>query len=387
MKHFRISKKLAVSSLALAVVIVAGGVAYAFFTSAGNGSGSATVGSVSPLSITQVGAAYDSLSASGNYVQDQTYGGAGVTQFGNEVNLATTGELSDVVVAFRNWGPAETGVPITFNIYSPGDLSTPIASDTLSATLPAALTVGADPSTFNLSFDFSSQDVTLPSQVVYGISYSPSDSDSSSLNVALSSSSQDISVGSDVTSGYVWVSLLSPVWVAGWQVDAGTCSTPTETFAPVYVWCGANSNPGNPGAYENSSGADIPAVEFNVVGGGLSGLYPGAPAQAVEYAITNPSKSQQVNTVTVSIPSYEGYVETTAGDTNSAVSGCDVSWFQLNNDPQTLNTALPDNSTTIFDAATQLSTAGNVMSIQMINVDSSQDACEGITIPLQFSSN
>ena len=51
MKLFKTHKKLAVSSLALVVALVAGGAAFAYFTSGGTGTGSATIGSASPLAV------------------------------------------------------------------------------------------------------------------------------------------------------------------------------------------------------------------------------------------------------------------------------------------------------------------------------------------------
>ena len=53
--------------------------------------------------------------------------------------------------------------------------------------------------------------------------------------------------------------------------------------------------PGNPGAYGTTTAAarnaDIPAVEFNVVGGVAAGLYPGGPSQPIDFAITNPGST------------------------------------------------------------------------------------------------
>lgn len=396
MKFFKAHRKSMISGLALTVALLGGGIAFAYFTGGGSGQGSATVGSVSALNITQVGAAYDSLITSNDYSQDQCFSCAGpLTEFGNDINLATTGTLSDVVVAVRNWGDGFTGA-LTFNIYSPSDLTNPIATDTQTFNIPVATVDVGDswsptsvPSVANLTFDFSSQDITLPSNVVYGITYG-SAPDFNNLNIALSSSATNLTVGTDAYPGNVWVlsSVADPI---GTSNDANVCGTPStaNVFSPEYVWCGFNSN--NPGAYGNPGGeaADIPAVEFNVVGGGVPALFPGDPAQPIEYAITNPGATQQVNSLSVTLrtDTGDGFVETWNGSAWVDVSGCWASWFQINNSPQTLNYTLPQNSTTIFGSAMQNEVAGNVLSIQMLPASQSQDACEGATLGLVFSSN
>ena len=91
---------------------------------------------------------------------------------GNEVNLSTTGILSNVVVAMRNWGDAVASLPVTLAFYEPGATAgTEIISDTQNFYIPAAIVNGSDPSVFNITFDFSSYDFPLPSPVVYGISF------------------------------------------------------------------------------------------------------------------------------------------------------------------------------------------------------------------------
>lgn len=396
MKLFKTHKKITVSSLALVVALFAGGAAYAMFSSPGAGAGSAKVGSVSAVSITQVGAAYDSLITSNQYVQDQCLSCAGLmTEFGNSIHLATTGQLSDVVVALRNWGNAIPQASITLNIYDPSNLSVPIATDTQKFDIPVATVDVLDawsptsvPSVTNVTFDFSSQDVTLPSNVVYGISYAAV-GDLNNLNIALSSSATNLSVGSDPSSGYVWVNsaVVNPISTSNDSTFCGGAST-AGVLSPEYIWCPATSN--NPGAYVNAQGADIPAVEFNVVGGSVPALFPGDPAQNIGYAITNPGAAQQVNSVSVSV-AYDpatNFVEAQAGNTGSDVNGCYVQWFQINNSPQTLNFQLPENSTTVFGTAMQASTAGDELSIQMLNpAATDQNKCQGATLALVFSSN
>jgi len=399
MKFLKTHRKASIAGLALVVAVVTGGAAYAYFSGGGSGNGSAKVGSVTALNITQVGAAYDSLITSNQYVQDQCLSCAGpLTAFGNEIHLATTGQLSDVVVAMRNWGDAIPAAPITLDIYSPSDLSTPIATDTQNFSIAVATVDVGDawsptsvPSVTNITFTFPTglDSVTLPSTVAFGISYAPV-GDLNNLNIALSSSATNLTVGTDAAPGYVWVNsgVDNPLSTSG---DANACGGDTTlgTLSPEYIWCGFNPN--NPGAYGSpgGQGADIPAVEFNVVGGNIPALFPGDPAQPVEYAITNTGAAQQVNSVTASVaydPSND-YVESSAGNTGSDVPGCYVQWFQINNSPQALNYLLPENATTIFGTAMQLTTAGDVLSIQMLNPAVNQDACEGATLALVFSSN
>ena len=67
----------------------------------------------------------------------------------------------------------------------------------------------------------------------------------------------------------------------------------------------------------------------------------------------------------------------------SAVTGCPSAWYQINGSAQTLDQSVPP-GTTLF---TTNSATATVLSIQMLNVNTSQDACEGADIGLSFSSN
>ena len=141
-------------------------------------------------------------------------------------------------------------------------------------------------------------------------------------------------------------------------------------------------NADNPGAYGNEAVTDdIPAVEVNVVGGTVTGLYPGAPAQPLEYAITNPGTGPvQVHTVSSSVDNNGTDVEDPG---LTAVTGCHSAWYQINGSAQTLDQSVPP-GTTLF---TTNSATATVLSIQMLNVNTSQDSCEGADIGLSFSSN
>ncbi len=226
---------------------------------------------------------YNSLipGAGDNYMQDQTYGGAGVLELGNEIKLATPGVLNTVTVAMHNWGPALTGVPITLTLFKPpaslaaAESSGPgsvIATDTEDFNFTAVLDGGNTPSFSTITFDGFSA-VKVSGSVVYGISYNPFatiDSNAnyaSSLNVVLSSSATNLSVGSDVYPGTVFVNLLSSEWLSGWQTDAGTCANSAiETAFVATPACGSATNTplnGPPYAYDHGQN-DIPAVQITV---------------------------------------------------------------------------------------------------------------------------
>ena len=72
--------------------------------------------------VAPTGPAYDSLiplNGGDPYTQDQTFAGAFAVEFGNEVNLATSGQVTNVVVGMRNWGAAVSELPITLTLYNP----------------------------------------------------------------------------------------------------------------------------------------------------------------------------------------------------------------------------------------------------------------------------
>src|SRR5580698_4780609 len=106
MKLFRNHRKMAISGVALTVALVAGGVAYGFFSSPGSGTGSAPVATVSPLLIDQLGGTpmYNSTIDPTAYQASQCFYCVQMGEFGNQINLAGGGgPLSDVVVAMANF--------------------------------------------------------------------------------------------------------------------------------------------------------------------------------------------------------------------------------------------------------------------------------------------
>ena len=194
------------------------------------------------------------------------------------------------------------------------------------------------------------------------------------MNVALSNAATQNTVGSDVYPGYVYVNDASPT---AFESDAGTCATLTPgTFMATEVWCG-DTPIDNYGAYGNSSGADIPAVEINVVGGTTPPLYPG-DTQEVDFAITNPNPgSVYVNTVTIALNNNGTDV---LNQYSSDISGCLESWFNINGSYPSATVTLAQN---IPSGLTQFLGQAH---IYMINEPVPQDACEGATIGLNFTS-
>jgi hypothetical protein len=374
-----LKKKRFLIPVAVAVAMIAGGSAFAYFTAAGGGTGSAQTASVKPLTISQIGAGYDSLAST--YHQDQCLTGcSGPTVFGNEINLAAgSGQLSNVVVAFRSYAGADPSMPITLTLYTPdgsggvtGQVG-PYTSVTTNANVPS----GNPRSVFYVTFDFSKLDLTLSGPVVYGISFT--DVSGATINVALSNSVSNLTVGSDVYAGDVFVE--SPTAnVLSANGDAGSCAT---SAANVFVATDINcATPGrNYGAYgpgSNPANADIPAVEFNVVGGSTAPLWPGQ-TQSLDFAITNPnSGSVHVNNVTITVASSGGYVVNTS---DNLVTSCQANWFDINGSPTSYTLALGQN------VPTGITQFLGYTSISLIESNTDQSSCEGQAIGLSFSSN
>lgn len=378
MKFPKFHKKPLIASLAATVAILGGGAAYAFFTSSGSGAGSAHTGAAASLTISQVGAGYDSLIPSNNYSQDQTFGGAGISEFGNDITLSTPAapELVSVVVAMDNWGPQINNLPITFTITgTPG--GAPLTDTETYSFAPAP---NSDtPSETNITFHFASQNAFVDQSLVYGISYDSNASDTpngSALNVALSNSDSDLSVGTDTNPGTVWLD--TSYSTIGDDFPACTYAPPftTGTFEQVTTDCGPYAV-GNPGAYGTpaqvqAGSDDIPAVEFNVVGGTTSLLYPGGPSQPVDFAITNAgSSSVHVATVTTTVTNVT--TNTIAGD-----EACSATMYPLTDPVVTVDANIPP-GTTIF------SPSGT--SIKMTDDGNNQDNCENAVVSLGFTSN
>lgn len=391
-----VNKRLAVATIVVAVLVAAGGVAFAFFPSTGSGTGAAQVGGApSGLLINQDGGTpiYNSTSAGAAYQWSQAFVAAtGLNALGNDVTLSGANEqLSKVVVAMGNFSPASDSVaiPITLNIYNPGSGEpgngiTPgslIATDTVSVTPPGTATGYTGPGTtgidnFEVTFDFTGQYVFLPQKVVYGITYDDATVDTG-LNVNYSY--EPPSVGTDTYPGYLFASTES-----GGNADVGgpngqiTCQDVSSTFAQYSTAAG---NDDNCGLGATPGGNLVPAVEFDASSLAPNQepvLYPGG-TQPVNFTVTNPgSTSAQVQTVTIAVASDGTDVETTPGDASTAVSGCLASWFTINGSPVAVNENVNPGGT--------IDVSGKA-SITMINEPVDQSACENVDVGLTFASD
>ncbi len=369
MKRFLKSKKGLALLTALAVAAVAGG-AYAYFTGSGTGTGSAKVATPANLTVTQVGAGYDSLVPGDGYHQDQCFACAQISEFGNDITLANSGaqRLTSVVVAFRNWGAGFNDVPITLTInHTTNGPVTKMVTPTFAAA------VGGRPTVTNVTFDFSSDSVFVQQEFVYGISF-PTGGNAGALNVALSSSALNLALGTDTHPGTVWVNTSAGAGIAG---DFPSCTTPGSGFAQVTTNCGPSAS-GNPGAYGTNAqvaagSADIPAVQFNVVGGVVTGLTPGGPAEPVDFAITNPgSAGVFVGQVTTALGAITG-----AGSDNT-IEACATSMYAIGGSPAAVAATVPPGTTLFVPSGT---------SISMTDDGNNQDNCQGATVGLNFTAN
>lgn len=177
---------------------------------------------------------------------------------------------------------------------------------------------------------------------------------------------------------------------AGWATignDFPTCTytNPSFTqgvFEQVTTNCGPYS-PSNPGAYGtppqvNAGSDDIPAVEFNVVGGTTPPLYPGGPSEPVDFAIINPgSGSAHVDQVTTTLG-------TPSTGTIPGISSCTSSWYSLAGGSG--GTGVVNVDQNVAPGTTLFVPSGVSISMPTDNADN-QDNCEGQTLPLNFSSN
>jgi hypothetical protein len=276
----------------------------------------------------------------------------------------------------RNWGAgAITDLPMTLSINK--GVAGPI-TDTQSFSFPPAIIAGVEPSLTNVTFDFSSQGAFVAQEFVYDISFSATSGswgDASGLNVALSSSATDLSIGTDTNTGYLYVDPTDNG--SGWHGDAPNCGTlTTGIFQSVQTDCGPAVETdayGTP-AQVAAGNADIPAVEVNVVGGTTASLWPGE-TQPLGFAITNPNTGDVwITTVTIAPKTnVSGDVEDQYSDD---ITGCLATWFTVNGSPVSIAGNVAP-GVTLFQ---------NVASITMSNPNTSQNACEGHTIGLSFTS-
>lgn len=358
------------------IMALLGGVAYAYFSSGGTGTGAAQVGSAAKeLTITQIGAGYDSLVAfapgTDPYIEDQCLQGcSGPSELGNDITLANSGyqQLVSVVLAVRNWGGQITngGISLYLSDTVNGAVTIPLTMD-----VPPAIS-DSQPYLADETFDLASQDIFVPQTFVYGFSYN--DASESGLNIALSSSANDLAVGFDAHPGSIWVDDSSN------NGDFPACVTFPSGFGQMYTnGCGAQET----GAYGLNTqvaagNADIPAVEFNVVGGVIPSLYPGGPAQPVDFAILNPNTGNVgVNAVTFTFT----VTQVASAPGSPASPTCLTTWFTPVQ-PSLISAEIPP-GTTIFSPS-----GGSISLVDLLPVvqANNQDSCEGATLNLTFTS-
>jgi hypothetical protein len=366
-----------VVAVALTVAALVSAVAaYAYFTASGSGAGSAQTAKSAQLTVTQIGAGYDTLIPSGGYHQDQCFQCAQISKLGDDVTLANTGaqRLVSVTVAFRNWGPQITGLPITLTISN--TTNGPVTA-TQDFNLDPVNAVTGRPTVTNVTFDLTAKSWFVSQEFVYGISFDPSfDAGSAAgLNVALSSSAVNDAIGTETNPGHIWMTDAG----ASAGNDFPSCTPGTNgAFASVKTNCGLSS-PDEPGAYGNNVGptspdADVPAIEFNVVGGVVPGLTPDDTAYPIAFAITNPGSTPvHVNQVVTSISSLSN-----TGSLPLPIEACNASMYPLTNPTAAINA-------TVAPGTTLFSSTGTT--IQMHDDGNNQDNCQGATVNLAFAAS
>lgn len=340
--HFK--KKYIAGALAAGLIMGAAGLAAAYFSASGSGTGAAKVGSASALRIRQVGAGYNSLldlTSPDTYTASQClYPCTVKKEIGDTVTLvaATTkytnlyGHVTSVTVALVNFG-ASKAVTVTLTLYS----SPNVASYTF--TKSATITAGSPTNQVvtNVTFTLAATEVFVEKTFQYGISLA----NSTGVNVALAHYPDELTVGS---------SPANTVWAVKYTQT-------NHTFGPFEATASATTG-------------FIPAVQINVVNGVVPPLYPGAPAQSVQYAITNPNPGKiHVNSITTAIK--------VSGSTITGAPSCLSAWFTLNNNPFGYNATVAPGTKIVSNGTT---------TIQM-NTGGTQNACVGKSVPLTFSSN
>lgn len=413
MKIFRNRKKLVMSGLALTVAIFAGGVAYAFWTSPGAGSGSINTGSESSLLITQYGGTpmYNSTLADPSaYVASQCYYCIQMGDLGNKVTFSNQvgGPLGDVQVAMANFNPAVGSIDIAFNIYNngsgddndavPGSL---IATDEQTFSVPAAPNGGyygtycqnivqSDPNStcgianFTITFNFSSQNITLPASVTYGIQYKDAqNAGNGGVNVQMVDGSvpANIAAGTDNDPGFLLTDLASIANGDGYNAAYNGVGPGQVTNESVGTVGASNPFGEYSSAVVDGNGDDpyVPAVEFDSQ---LGDLYPGGPAQPINFSITNPGTTPAtVTSVTVVVTGTNDNTDCNA--TNFAVqNGSDVSQAdQTSTYTSGFPATIPAGGTVNFPATT------TGAQLYMINLPVDQDGCQNKSALLTFTSN
>ena len=141
----------------------------------------------------------------------QDFEAHGIAELGNQISPITTADsvLGTVVVPMANFSTHAYTETVTFDVYSVAPTNA-VGSLITSKTQKFSIPAGAPVSVFTITFNMATQDVTLPSKIIYGISFStgpgPNGSNGSSypqggLAVGLSYTTTNVTVGSDPLHG------------------------------------------------------------------------------------------------------------------------------------------------------------------------------------------
>jgi hypothetical protein len=164
---------------------------------------------------------------------------------------------------------------VELSLFAPEGTSGTVGSP-IGSPVTTTVEVPIDPSTkfaFNVTFDFSSQDLVLPDHVVYGISLpqlAPNDKTPlEALNMNLSSEGYDVVAGSDVYPGKVFVQANE---VAILDTVMGSCpgnNLTAGTFEAIPVMCPSDYARNTPSGEGVQSGGlwqnNIPAISLSTV--------------------------------------------------------------------------------------------------------------------------
>ena len=361
MKLPKFRRKYVAGALAVGLIMGAGGIAAAYFGVTGSGTGSARAGTAANVKIRSVGAGYNSIIPStGNpYKGSQCFTCASVSELGDKVTLANSTlftQVSSVTVALVNFGAGTTGT-VTLNLQT----GLPNGNFTTTKKFPFAEGSATTQVVTNVTFTFATTPVFVYQQFVYGVSVA----NAPTVNIALVDPVYDQTVGTS-TFGQLWVKASN----TGSGLGIPSCAdipSPTYTkFVAINTACTTSTFAwGTLAQATNTGNIDLPAVTFNVVGGLVGPLYPGAPASHVDFAVTNPGPSAaHLTTVTTTLGTLTG---TCAAHTT---------WFHIYGPTSHVNRTFPSGTTIVTNSGT---------TIAMLTSGTTQDACKTATIPLTFA--
>lgn len=332
MKRLNFKKKYLAGALAAGLIMGAGGLAAAFFGVSGSGSATAKTGHATDVKIESVGAGYDSLLAPST---PDPYSGSLCfvacdqnSEIGDAVSMTTATsyvQLTSVTVALVNFGTAKA---LSVTLHLTGG---PNGNYTFTKTQTIAAGTSATQKVTNVTFTLVTKGVfvwSTSTKFHYGVSLT---SNTSGVNIALAKRTQ-LTIGSSPT---------HEVWLdhAGGGFKATTVTWTTATNF-------------------------VPAVEFNMVGGRVGPLYPGAPAMPVAYAVTNPGATG-------------AHLTTVSTALGTLPTGCQSTWFAIyGTQPHTVDRTFPPGLTVVTNTGT---------TIAMLTKPVTQDSCANAAIPLTFT--